>query len=145
MSHFLWCPRTVALQAPLSMGFPRWEYWSRLPFPSPEHLPSPATEHESPALACRFFTTEPSGKPQVSAYSNLKEALIFSTIFKIFWNYLSKYSWYLLSVTISFFYYIEHQSFWISLFQTLLKIFKKLTLIAYFIKTTTFSPNWIAV
>ena len=29
-------PWTVALQAPLSMGFPRQEYWSGLPFPSPE-------------------------------------------------------------------------------------------------------------
>ena len=27
-------PRTIALQAPLSMGFPRQEYWSGLPFPS---------------------------------------------------------------------------------------------------------------
>ena len=28
-------PCTVACQAPLSVGFPRQEYWSRLPFPSP--------------------------------------------------------------------------------------------------------------
>ena len=28
-------PRTVALQAPLSMGFSRQKYWSGLPFPSP--------------------------------------------------------------------------------------------------------------
>ena len=32
-------PRSVACQAPLSMGFPRQEYWSGLPFPSPEDLP----------------------------------------------------------------------------------------------------------
>ena len=31
-------PWTVAHQAPLSMGFPRQEYWSRLPFPSPGDL-----------------------------------------------------------------------------------------------------------
>ena len=31
-------PWTVAHQAPLSMGFSRQEYWSRLPFPSPRHL-----------------------------------------------------------------------------------------------------------
>ena len=30
-------PWTVALQAPLSMGFPRQNYWSGLPFPSPRH------------------------------------------------------------------------------------------------------------
>ena len=31
-------PWTVALQAPLSMGFPRQEYWSGLPFPAPGNL-----------------------------------------------------------------------------------------------------------
>ena len=54
---------TVAHQAPLSMGFPRQEYWSRLLFPSPEDLPSPGIEPTSPALAGGFFTTEPPGKP----------------------------------------------------------------------------------
>ena len=32
-------PRTVACQTPLSMGFLRQEYWSRLPFPPPGDLP----------------------------------------------------------------------------------------------------------
>ena len=32
---------TVALQAPLSMGFPRQEYWSELPFPPPGDLSNP--------------------------------------------------------------------------------------------------------
>ena len=32
-------PWTVVHQAPLSMGFPRQEYWSRLPFPPPRDLP----------------------------------------------------------------------------------------------------------
>ena len=40
----------VAHQAPLSMGFPRQEYWSGLPFLSPEDLPDPGTELGSPAL-----------------------------------------------------------------------------------------------
>ena len=47
-------------QAPLSMGFPRQEYWSGLPFPSPGDLPDPGIEPESlvsPALAGGFFTT----------------------------------------------------------------------------------------
>ena len=56
-------PCTVALQASLSMGFPRQEYWSGLPFPSPGTLPDPRTDPASPALAGRFFTTEPPGKP----------------------------------------------------------------------------------
>ena len=48
-----------------SMGFPRQEYWSPLPFPSPGNLPNPgikSTFPVSPALAGRFFTTEPPGK-----------------------------------------------------------------------------------
>jgi len=43
-------PWTVAYQAPPSMGFSRQEYWSGLPFPSPEYLPDPGIELESPAL-----------------------------------------------------------------------------------------------
>ena len=55
-------PWTVASQAPLSMRFPRQEYWSGLPFPPPGDLPDPGIELESPvspALAGGFFTTEP--------------------------------------------------------------------------------------
>ena len=52
-------------QAPLSMGFPRQEYWSTLPFPSPEDLPDPGIKPTSPALAGRFFITESPGKPYI--------------------------------------------------------------------------------
>jgi len=48
------------------MGFSRQEYWSGLPFPTPGDLPDPGVEPESPvspALASRFFTTEPLGSP----------------------------------------------------------------------------------
>ena len=41
-------PWTVALQALLSMGFFRQEYWRRLPFPPPRDLPDPETEPASP-------------------------------------------------------------------------------------------------
>ena len=54
---------TVACQVPLSMEFPRQEYWSGLPFLSPGDLPDPGKEPTSPALAGGFFTTEPPGKP----------------------------------------------------------------------------------
>ena len=47
------------------MGFPGQEYWSGLPFPSPGDLPNPGIEPMSPAVADRFFTTEPPGKPSV--------------------------------------------------------------------------------
>ena len=63
MSNSLATPWTVALQAPLSVGFPRQEYWSGLPFPSPGDLPEPGIKLEAPALAGGFFTTEPPGKP----------------------------------------------------------------------------------
>ena len=53
---------TIACQAPLSLGFPRQEYWSGLPFPSPGALPNPETEPESPALEVDFLSTEPPEK-----------------------------------------------------------------------------------
>ena len=42
-------PWTVALQAPLSMEFPRQEYWSALPRPSPGELANPGIKAASPA------------------------------------------------------------------------------------------------
>ena len=49
---------TVAHQVSMSMGFPRKEYWSRLPFPSPRDLPDAEVELASSELAGRFFATE---------------------------------------------------------------------------------------
>ena len=43
-------PWTVARQASLSMGFPRQDYWSGLPFPFPGDLPNPGIKPVSPAL-----------------------------------------------------------------------------------------------
>ena len=63
MSNSFAAPWTVAHQVALSMGFPRQEYWSGLPFPSTGDLPDPGIEPASPALAGRFFTTESLGKP----------------------------------------------------------------------------------
>ena len=51
-------PWTVARQAPLSMEFPSQEYWSRLPFPSPEDLPDPGIEPRSPALQADSLPSE---------------------------------------------------------------------------------------
>ena len=59
-------PWTVAHQDLPFMGFSRQEYWSGLPCPPPGDLPNPGIEPTSPvapALAGRFFTTEPPGKP----------------------------------------------------------------------------------
>ena len=61
----LMTPWTVACQTPLSMGFPRQEYWSSLPFPSPGDLPEPGVEPVSRScFASGFFSTEPPGKPR---------------------------------------------------------------------------------
>ena len=49
----------VAHQDLLSIGFPRQEYGSGLPFPSQKNLPDPKVEPLSPSLAGRFFTPEP--------------------------------------------------------------------------------------
>ena len=49
-------PWTVAYQAPPSMGFSRQEYWSGLPFPSPEDLPDPGIEPGFSAFVGRRFT-----------------------------------------------------------------------------------------
>ena len=57
-------PLTVVRQASLSMGFPPQEYWSRLLSPPPGDLPDSGIERASPALADRFFTTAPPGKPK---------------------------------------------------------------------------------
>ena len=56
-------PWTVAREVPLSMGFSRQEYESKLPFPSPGDLSDLGIKPASPALAGEFFTTEPPGKP----------------------------------------------------------------------------------
>ena len=77
---------TVACQAPLSLGFPRQEYWSRLPFPPPGDLPEPAIEPMSPAFAGGFFTTSAAWKALAHARHSisicwvLKSLLIFTLL-----------------------------------------------------------------
>ena len=56
-------PRTLAYQAPPSMGFSRQEYWNGLPFPSPGDLPEPGIKPRSPALGADALTSVPPGKP----------------------------------------------------------------------------------
>ena len=64
--QFFGTPWTVAHQDSLCMGFPRQEYWSGLPFPTPGDLPDPGiklTSPAAPALAGRVFTAELPVKP----------------------------------------------------------------------------------
>ena len=62
MSDFA-TPLTVVCQAPLSIGFPKQEYWNELPFPTPEYLPDPGLEHESSAVQSDSLLAEPTDKP----------------------------------------------------------------------------------
>ena len=83
----------VAHQAPLSMGFPRQEYCSGLPFPPSGDLLDPGVEPRSPAcpaLASGFFTPEPLGQPLgrqylpaivLSPQHFISEAQIINTIY----------------------------------------------------------------
>ena len=48
------------------MGFSRQEYWSGLPFPSPEDLSDPGIEPRSPALQADALTSEPPGNPAIT-------------------------------------------------------------------------------
>ena len=53
----------VVFQAPLSMGFPKQEYWSGLPSPSPGDLLNLGIEPRSPAWQADSLPSEPPGKP----------------------------------------------------------------------------------
>ena len=61
-------PKTVALQAPLSMQFPRQEYWRGLPFPSPGALPDPGIEPMSSAWQADFLPLSQLGSPKICTY-----------------------------------------------------------------------------
>ena len=70
---------TVACQVPLSMGFFRHEYWSRLPGSPPRDLPDPGIECASlasPSLAGGFFMTsvpcEATSRPRTRQTSQRK-------------------------------------------------------------------------
>ena len=74
MSNSFATPWTVARQAPLSMGSPRQEYWTGLPFPSPGNLPDPGIETVfpvSPALQVICLLLSHWGSPKIS-YTSIK-------------------------------------------------------------------------
>ena len=57
---------TIGHQAPLSMGFPRQEYWSGLPFASPGGPPNPGIKPKSPELQADSLPSEPPEKPHLT-------------------------------------------------------------------------------
>ena len=76
-------PWTVVCQAPPSMGFPRQEYWSVLPFPSPGDLPDPGIEPRSPTLQADSLLSEPSGSSFNSWVSVLTVILCICLSFQV--------------------------------------------------------------
>ena len=75
-------PWTAACQAPLPKGFSRQEYWSVLPLPPPGESCHPRIKHPSPlspALASRFFTTEPPVFPCLLIWTSGSSPLVHST------------------------------------------------------------------
>src|SRR5574337_85264 len=74
----------VACHAPLTMGFPRQEYWSGLPFPSPGDFPDPGIEPRSPALQAVSLLTELGGKPPYTSKETSKSFFGLS-LFSLHW------------------------------------------------------------
>ena len=67
---------TIARQAPLSIGFPRCEYWSGWPFHSPGDLPNPQSKPTCPALQVDSLPLSHRGSP-LSSLSYFKKTLSF--------------------------------------------------------------------
>ena len=72
-------PWMVAHQAPLSMEFSRWEYWSGLAFPDP------GIEPRSLQLQADSFLSEPPGKPQGLDTQPLSSAYLHEELMFCFW------------------------------------------------------------
>ena len=70
MSNSFVTPWTAACQVPLSMGFPRQEYRSGQPFPSPGDLPHPGTKPTSPALQADSLPLSHKGSPAILFHYN---------------------------------------------------------------------------
>ena len=68
-------PWTVTYQVPSSMEFSRQEYWSGLPFPSPEDLPDLGIEPRSPELQADALPSEPPGKPYFKRLDNIPSCI----------------------------------------------------------------------
>ena len=71
VSDFPVTPWTVLDQAPLSMEFSRQEYWSGLPFPSPQDLPDRGIKAGSRALQADSLLSGPPGKPKYPVLAKL--------------------------------------------------------------------------
>ena len=75
MSNSFVTPWSVAYQAFLSIGFPRQEYWSRLPFPPLGDLPDTGIEPTSPALQTDSLLLSHQESP-ISKYTYIKSYVV---------------------------------------------------------------------
>ena len=79
---------TLALQAPLSLGFSRQEHWSGLPCPPPGHLSDPRIKPASlmsPALAGGFFNTSATWEAPPSSFFN--SSLLLKSLLQLSFTY----------------------------------------------------------
>ena len=74
-------PWTAAWQAPLSMGFSREDYYSGLPFPTPEDIPDSRMEPASPELAGGSFTKSATWKPLSPALGGVIKKQVSVSVF----------------------------------------------------------------
>ena len=68
-------PWTVAYQAPLSMGFPKQEYWNGFPFPFPGDLPDPGIKPASPTWQADSLLLSHQGSPDSQSGARNTEIL----------------------------------------------------------------------
>ena len=66
----------VAHQAPLSMGFSRQEYWSKLPCPPLGDLPNPGIEPRSPTLQADSLLSLATREALISLYQAIKRSVM---------------------------------------------------------------------
>ena len=88
-------PWTVALQAPLPMGFLRQEYWSALPFHSPGDLPNTGIKPVSPALQADCLLLSYLGSPLQGSVCRFKDFVVEPT-----WSEMIPISWVNLEVNL---------------------------------------------
>ena len=106
MSHSAATPWTVAHQSPLFVGFPRKEYQSKLPLPSPGDLPNPGIEPASPTMQADSLPLSHQGSSFVSSLMFIIFFLLLSLglIYSSFCNSLRcQFMWFIQDLFLSFF------------------------------------------
>ena len=76
---------TVPHQASLSIGFPKQEYWSRLPFPSPGDLPDPRIKPISPVWQVDSLPLSHLGNPLLWIWVYIHIYIFSRSCFQLFW------------------------------------------------------------